>query len=107
MGVKVLKRVKRRRLPISPRKSTAPVPGTQAMARQFEVVPDEPEQRPPEREATGTGLLLLALKSLSQRAVAGVQAMFTLFTVSGAWWLWYTTPDPTPNQIVSLSIFAV
>lgn len=76
------------------------------MARQFEVVPDEPEQQPPEREAPGTGLLLLALKALSQRAVAAIGNLFTLITVFGAWWLWYTTPDPNSNQIVSLTIFA-
>lgn len=77
------------------------------MARNFEVVPDEPEHQPPEREAAGTGLLLLALKALSQRAVAAIGNLFTLTTVFGAWWLWYTTPDPNSHQIISLSIFAV
>lgn len=75
------------------------------MARQFEVVPDEPEHIP-EKEAPGTGLLLLALKALSQRAVAAIGNLFTLTTVFGAWWLWYTTPDPNPHQIISLTIFA-
>ena len=67
---------------------------------QFEVVPDEPT--PP-----GTNLLLLALRSLSQRAVIALADLFTLVTVLSAWVLWYGKPDPNGYQIVSLSIYAL
>jgi hypothetical protein len=73
----------------------------------WEVVnePDEvePVSAPPPREL---GLLLLALKALSQRAITAVTNLFTIITMTGTWWLWYKTPDPNPTQIVSLSIFA-
>jgi len=49
----------------------------------------------------------LALKALSQRAVAAIADLFTLLTVFGAWWLWHSIPDPNPNQIVALTIFAM
>jgi hypothetical protein len=51
-------------------------------------------------------LLALALKALSQRAVAAITNLFTLVTMAGTWFLWWKTPDPNPAQIVSLSIFA-
>jgi hypothetical protein len=53
-----------------------------------------------------TNLLALALKALSQRAVAAIANLFTLVTMAGTWFLWWKTPDPNPAQIVSLSIFA-
>ncbi len=49
---------------------------------------------------------MLALSALSQRVIAAATTYFTLLTVFGAWWLWYSIPDPSPTQIVSLSIFA-
>jgi hypothetical protein len=54
----------------------------------------------------GLDLLLLSLKTLSQRTLAAIANLFTLVTMTGTWWLWYKTPDPNPTQIVSLSIFA-
>jgi hypothetical protein len=70
----------------------------------FEVVEDDDPpiaKAPPEVSA-----VMLALKALSQRALTAVTDCFTLVTVGSAWWLWWSTPDPTYNQIVSLSIFA-
>ena len=75
----------------------------------WEVVQDEPD---PAREQTaaqpgvGLDLLLIGLKTVSQRALAAIAQLFTLVTMAGTWWLWYKIPDPNPNQIVSLSIFA-
>ena len=75
----------------------------------WDVVQDEPD---PAREQTeahpgpGLDLLLLGLKTVSQRALAAIAQLFTLVTMAGTWWLWYKIPDPNPNQIVSLSIFA-
>lgn len=50
---------------------------------------------------------MLALKALSQRFVVALLDLFCLVTVTGAWWLWHSIPDPNVNQIVSLSIFAL
>ena len=63
---------------------------------------------PPEREEAtlAASAMLLALKALSQRAIAAATTWFTLLTVGGAWYLWWSIPDPSPTQIVSLSIFA-
>ena len=43
---------------------------------------------------------------MSQRFVAALINLFTLVTMAGTWFLWYKTPDPQWNQIVSLTIFA-
>ena len=74
----------------------------------FEVVGGTETEHPPAPQATPTQILMLtlALKALSQRALTAATDLFTLVTVGGAWWLWHTIPDPTPNQIVSLSIYA-
>ncbi len=70
----------------------------------WEVVEDASAE---ETKADHVSLLTLALKTFSQRAIAAVTDLFTLVTIFGAWWLWYQVPDPTPNQIISNSIFAV
>lgn len=84
-------------------------------ARKWEVIQDEPEEtdapstRAQERQDAappGLDLLLLSLKTLSQRTLSAIANLFTLVTMTGTWWLWYKTPDPNPTQIVSLSIFA-
>jgi hypothetical protein len=74
--------------------------------KQWERLPDEPESAPEPQEDKHLSLLLLGLKTLSQRALTAISDLFTLVTVFGAWWLWHETPDPNPAQIVSLSIFA-
>lgn len=63
-----------------------------------------PETEKPPREL---GLLLLGLKALSQRAIAAIADVFFLATVASAFWLWYLTPEPNPQQIVSLTIYAL
>ena len=78
-------------------------------ARKWEVIQEEPEEEtPPRQDAAppGLDLLLLSLKTLSQRTITAITNLFTLVTMAGTWWLWYKTPDPNPTQIVSLSIFA-
>jgi hypothetical protein len=71
----------------------------------FEVI-EEPDQAP-EQPPKEFGLLVLALKALSQRAMVALANSFTFLTMLGAWYLWYLTPDPSPTQIVSLTIFAL
>lgn len=69
-----------------------------------------PEPSPPATAAPGrtetnvaTGLLLLALKALSQRAVVALDGLFTLACVASAFALWYVTlPQPSPAQLVGL-----
>lgn len=51
--------------------------------------------------------LALGLKTLSQRAIAGSRALFTLASVASCFWLWNNTPDPSYTQIVSLSLYAL
>ena len=76
----------------------------------FEVVEDDEPDSTAESSVAGglaVSATLLALKALSQRAVAAASYWFTLLTLSGAWYLWWSIPDPSPTQIISLSIFAV
>lgn len=73
----------------------------------FEVVEEpEPQGTDPTETAAFAGLML-ALRALSERALVALDACFTLLTVGLVWWLWGQVPNPTANQIVSLSLFAV
>lgn len=77
---------------------------------QPEVIEDEPvtvDPREREESQLAASALMLALTALSQRAIAAATTYFTLLTIAGTWWLWWSIPDPSPTQIVSLSIFAV
>jgi hypothetical protein len=82
-------------------------------ARKWEVIEDDCAQaadlttdQRQDAAPPGLDLLLLSLKTLSQRTLTAIGNLFTLVTMAGTWWLWYKTPDPDPTQIVSLSIFA-
>ena len=78
--------------------------------RQFEVVSDDlasaPSPNPRGAQAAAIGMLGLALKALSQRALIAAADLFTLFTVLTVFWLWWTIPSPDEKQIVALSIYA-
>lgn len=77
--------------------------------RRFEVVDSDPlaaDEPGLSAEGAGLSMLALGLSTLSKRALAATADLFTLLTVFGAWWLWHEIPDPNPNQIVALSIFA-
>lgn len=74
---------------------------------QFEIVDDEPTPEPEQAEPAGTSILLLALKALSQRAIAAVADLFFLTTVGLTFWLWYQVPDPNAYQITSLALFGL
>ena len=76
----------------------------------WEVIDGSPEPAPPPQPAASgvhIAMLTIALKALSQRALTAATDLFTLITCVGAWWLWYSTPNPTYQQIVSLSIYAL
>jgi len=76
-----------------------------AEKRQFQVVEELPDQ--PEPSDAATAALMLALKALSQKAIAAIADLFMLTTVGSAFWLWWSTPKPDVFQITSLTIYAL
>lgn len=69
--------------------------------RAFEILDQPDETVAPRREATGSTMLLLALKTMSQRAVAAVADLFTLATVGSAFWLSLSISEaPNTYQLV-------
>ena len=73
--------------------------------RAFEVV--ENDAPPAKATSPAAGLLVLALKALSQRALAAITDLFTLLTVASAFWVWCSVLDPNVLQIVHHSIYGV
>lgn len=76
----------------------------------FEVVGGteaEPKPAAVPDNAMAVTLMTIGLKALSQRALTAATDLFTLITCTGAWWLWYLTPEPSYLQIVHNSIFAL
>ena len=72
----------------------------------FEIV--EPDDEPVAAPRRDTGLLLLALKTLSQRALAAVADLFTLVTVGSAFWLFFAVKDqPNTFQLVLAATYAL
>ena len=53
-------------------------------------------------------MMMVALKALSQRALIALSNLFTLLTALSVFVLWFKAPtDPTLNQIVRLTLYAV
>lgn len=78
-----------------------------AEVRQFTPI-EIPDDLPPQESKSAefaASALALALKALSQRAIAAIADLFMLTTVGSAFVLWYLTPRPDIFQIVSLSIY--
>jgi hypothetical protein len=69
--------------------------------RKFEIVEEG------DAEPAAVAGVMLALRALSQRALVAAADLFCLLTVFGAWWLWWSVPDPNAYQITSLSIYAL
>lgn len=79
-------------------------------SKRFEVVQEDDSLSPvPPSPSPGAavGVLLLALKALSQRALVAIDNLFCLLTVFAVFWLWRSTPDPNVYQITSLALFAL
>ena len=72
----------------------------------FEVVGGTETEAPKPDNGVAIRMLTLALAALSQRALIAIADLFTLFTCLGAWYLWYSIPNPNDKQIISLSIYA-
>lgn len=79
--------------------------------RRFEPVEIHEEQPDPAfakaANAAAVSALALGFKTLSQRAVSGLRASFTLLSAFAIFWVWTATPDPKPSQIISMTIFAL
>ncbi len=72
----------------------------------FEVV-EEPEIES-KSESALTSLLLLNLKTLSQKALLALAALFSLLTVASVFWLAMTIiHDPNVYQLVGLGGYAL
>jgi hypothetical protein len=62
--------------------------------------------RPSIVEDAATGILLTALKALSQRALVAVGNLFVLAAAASAFWLWLVTlPSPSIPQLVGLALY--
>lgn len=79
--------------------------------RRFEPVEIHEEQPDPAlaraANAAAVSALALGLKTLSQRAIGGLRAAFTLLSAGAIFYVWVSTSDPKPLQIVSMTIFAL
>ena len=72
----------------------------------FEVVEDQEETS--KSESALTSLLLLNLKTLSQKALIALSALFSLLTVASVFWLAMTViGNPNVYQLVGLGGYAL
>jgi hypothetical protein len=53
------------------------------------------------------GMILLGLKTLSQRMIIALGQLFTLLTCASAFALWYSVlPNPNALQLIGLGLYA-
>ncbi len=79
-----------------------------------EVIPDDvndafsmkPAAARPKVEEAAENMLMLALRSLGQRALTAISDLFALVTVFSTWWIWTSIPDPNVHQLFSLGTYA-
>ena len=64
---------------------------------------DEPTATTQEETSRATAALMLALKALSQRAVA---SLATVASVAAVFWLYLSIPSPNVYQLVQLGMFS-
>lgn len=67
--------------------------------------PEGPANQPAEH-AKALGMVMLALKSLSQRALIAIDNLFMLLTVGSVFWLAMSLPDPNTYQLVQIGMYA-
>ena len=74
-------------------------------------IPDEPEPQAPQAEndhGFSSSILLLALGSLSKRAVVALHGLFTLLTASSAFVLWYLVlGEPSVLKLIGATTYSV
>ena len=74
----------------------------------FEVIEDDEPLAPPPAPKRDAALLLLGLKTLSQRTIAAIADLFTLVTVGSAFWLFFAVKDqPNTFQLVLAATYAL
>ena len=73
----------------------------------FERVAEIPDTSESRADQAATGMLVLALKALSQRAVAAIADLFMLLTIGSAFWLWKSIPQPDTFQLVALGMYGI
>ena len=75
----------------------------------FEIVGGTEVEQPPAPAANGLhiAMLTIALKALSQRALAGVSDLFSLILVGlTAFLAWHVLDNPSPQQMITVFGFA-
>lgn len=82
-----------------------------ALNRLRQVGPDvEVAEGPPPPstdDSAALGLLLLSLKTISQRAIANLRVALTIGSVASVWWLFNAAlpTNPTVNQLIGLGLY--
>ena len=68
-----------------------------------------PVTRPaPFIDEAAASMIILALKTLSQKTIVALSSLFTLLTCISAFVLWQDVlPNPTPTQLVGLGLYGV
>lgn len=83
-----------------------------AEPRRFEIVNDDPPHAASPQESQSAQvaqkLILMALQTLSQKAMVAIDGLFTLFTVCLVFWYAMSIlPDPGDKQLMGLALFAL
>lgn len=61
----------------------------------------------PDAQKRAAAMLMLAIGSLSKRALVALSNLFTLALMASAWWLWFSIPDPSSHQLIALGMYAL
>jgi hypothetical protein len=75
----------------------------------FQVVENEaPPQAPPQNNAVAMQMLTIALKALSDRALTGISAAFSLLGLASVWALWWhILATPSAYQLTGLGMYSI
>lgn len=82
---------------------------TAAEAPQAQAAPTQVQPPRPNPAANqALALLLLAVKTISQRALIAATNAVTLIGLASAFWLWLAAlPNPSPNQLIALGLYGL
>lgn len=76
--------------------------------REVNLAPSTPPKDKPGLDEAATAMLLLGLKTLSQRFIVALSNLFTLLTCVSAFILWQNVlPNPTGLQLTGLGLYGV
>jgi len=70
------------------------------------VIPETPQN---DQAAAAMQLLLLSIKTISQRALIALSNLFTVAAVGSTWWLFNEALpiNPSANQLIGLGLYGV